>query len=333
MQKHPIKLTSGEIAPLWTGYLGDSMANCVLHYFLRKVEDEEVRPILEYALSLTNEHMAFKDKLFRNEDFPIPRAFTGEDVNPDAPRLFSDTFTLLYLRQMGTGGMTAYGLALASSTREDIRAFFNHNLKTAAELYNKATTLLLEKGLLPRVPHITYPRTAEFVQKEGWLNGLLGDRRTLNAAEITHLHLNILTNRIGQTLMQAFAQCVRSKDVIPHIVRGMRIATKHIEVFSSLLRDDHLPAPETWEAEVTDSVESPFSDKLMLHHTLSLSALGLSNYGAAVAGSMRRDLATVYIRLAAEVGTYADDGAELMIRKEWLEKMPGAIERDALIQA
>ncbi|MCZ8518199.1 MULTISPECIES: DUF3231 family protein [Paenibacillus] len=332
MHKHYIGLTSGEVAPLWTGYLGDSMANRVLHYFLRKVEDEEIRPMIEYALSLTNEHMAFKDKLFRNEGIPIPVAFTDEDVRPDAPRLYSDVFTLLYIRQMGIAGMTAYGLALASSARLDVRDFFSHNLKTAMELYNKSATLLESKGVLPRPPGIPYPDTAEFVQKEGWLNGLLGDRRPLNIIEMTHLFMNIMTNHIGQALMQGFAQCTESKAVTAYLVRGRDIATKHVEVFSSLLRDDHLPAPETWQAEVTDSTQAPFSDKLMLYHAVSLAGMGIGNYGAAVAGSMRRDLASVYVRLMAEVGTYADDGAELMIRNEWLEKIPGAVERDVLIK-
>ncbi|MGF7032208.1 hypothetical protein J2T17_003130 [Paenibacillus mucilaginosus] len=333
MQKHPIKLTSGELAPLWTGYLGDSMANRVLHYFLRKVEDDEVRPILEYALSLTNEHMTFMDKLFRSEGFPIPVAFTDEDVQPDAPKLFSDGFMLFYLRQMGIGGMTAYSLALASSARLDIRDFYSHNLKTASELYNKTATLLESKGLLIRAPGIPFPDTTEFVQKEGWLNGLMGDRRPLNIIEITHLCMNILTNSLGQALMQGFAQCAKSKALKAYFVRARDIATKHVEVFSSLLRDDHLPAPQTWEAEVSDSVEPPFSDKLMLYHTVSLAGMGIGNYGAAVAGGMRRDLASVYIRLMSEVGTFVDDGGELLIRNEWMEKIPGAVERDALIQS
>ncbi|UJF34910.1 DUF3231 family protein [Paenibacillus hexagrammi] len=245
---------------------------------------------------------------------------------------FSDTFALLYLRNMGIAGTVAYSLGVACSFREDIRAFFNHNLKTAAELIEKSTTLLLSKGLLPRAPFIPYPDSVEYVQKESWLNGLVGDRRPLNIAEITQSYLNTLTNSLGQSLMMGFAQVAQSAEVVRHIVRGRDIATKHIEVFTSLLRDDHLPAPTTWETEISSSTEPPFSDKLMLYQTVSLSAVGLGNYGAALSASTRRDLAGIYLRLAAEIGTYADDGAELMIQNKWLEKMPGAVERDALIK-
>ncbi|KRF07157.1 hypothetical protein ASG89_17585 [Paenibacillus sp. Soil766] len=78
-KKNDIRLTSGDLTPLWTGYFGDSMANCVLKYFLNKVEDAEVKPIVEYALGLTEEHMEFKNSLFENEKFPIPIAFTDKD--------------------------------------------------------------------------------------------------------------------------------------------------------------------------------------------------------------------------------------------------------------
>jgi hypothetical protein len=330
-KERDIRLTSGELTPLWTGYLGDSMANCMLKYFLNKVEDAEVKPIVEYALGLTEEHMEFKNSLFKNEKFPIPLAFTDNDVNINAPRLFSDCFVLLYLRNMGIAGTTAYSMALASSSRKDIRAFFNHNLKTAAELLEKATTTLQSKGLLPRSPYIPYPDSVEFVQKEGWLNGLLGDRRPLNGSEITQLFLNIMTNCVGQALMLGFSQVSRTKEVVEYIMRGRDISSKHIEVFNSILHDDNLPAPMTWETDVSNSKEAPFSEKLMLYHTVFLSTLGLGNYGAALAASTRRDLAALYLRIAAETGTFADDGAELLIKNNWMEKMPGAIERNALL--
>lgn len=328
---HHIQLTSGDIAPLWGGYLSDSMVNCVLKHFLHTVEDGDVKPIIEYALGLTTEHMEFSNKLFKDEKFPIPLAFTEKDVNLNAPRLFSDGFMLLYLRHMGIAGTVSYGMALASSSRQDIRAFFHHNLKTAAELLEKSTAILQSKGMLSRSPFIPYPDSVENVHKESWLNGLLGDRRPLNAAEISNLYLNIMKNSIGQALMLGFSQVAKTKEVIEYIVRGRDISSKHVEVFSALLRDDQLPAPTTWETEISNSKESPFSDKLMLYHTVFLSAIGIGNYGASLAASMRRDLTTVYIRLTSEIGTYADDGAELMIKNGWMEKMPGTIERNALL--
>jgi hypothetical protein len=333
MANQQINLTSSEIAPLWLGYLDDSMANCMLRYFLNKVEDQEIRPVVEYALSLTSEHLQYMNGLFTKEQFPIPRAFTEEDVNIQAPRLFSDGFILQYTRLMGVTGVSAYALALAGAVRTDIREFFTNNLKTAAELLNRADEVLLSKGLFIRSPVIPMTDSIEFVQKEGWLNGFMGDRRPINVSEITHLYLNRMTNALGKALMIGFSQVAKNREVVQLIVRGRDIADKHIQIFGSYLQNDNLPAPMTWETEVSDTTEAPFSDKLMLYHTVALNSIGMGNYGVAMSQSMRRDLATDYIRLIAEIGTFSDDGAELMIKHKWLEKIPGAIERDALIKS
>ncbi|MFC4102131.1 DUF3231 family protein [Paenibacillus xanthanilyticus] len=330
MSKRQVPLTAAEVAPIWTGFLGDSMANGVLRYFAATAEDREVKHILKYALGLTEDHIGFKKDLEARGEIVLPLGFSEADVNVRAPRLFSDLIMLYYVRQMGIGGTVAYSLALATSTRGDIREFFNHNLKTAAELLDRTTTMLLDKGLFMRAPHLA-PAPAEKVRKEGWLNGLFGDRRPLNAVEITHLYLNTISNALGKALMIGFSQTAKSKEVREFTIRARDIASKHIDVFSQLLKDDQLPAPGTFEAEVTASTEAPFTDKLILFHTLTLTAIGIGNYGSATSASPRRDLAAAYLRLAAEVGTFADDGAELMIGKGWLEKIPGAIERDALI--
>jgi len=309
------------------------MSKCVLTYFIRTVEDTEIREVLEYAHGLTVEHLTFITDMFANEGIPVPHAFSSEDVNGEAPKLFSDTLMLHYLRQMGIGGMSSYAVALAGSTRPDLRDFFTHNLKTAAELFNKATTLLVRKGLLPKAPRVYPPDSTEWVQKEGWLKGMFGDRRPLNAVEITHLYLNSITNSIGKALMAGFAQTCPRRDIADYFLRARDISAKHIEVFGSLLRDDQLPAPQSLDAEVTPSTAAPFSDRLMLFHTLLLSTVGIGNYGMAVGASGRRDISACYVRLTAEVVTFVDDGAELMIREGWMEKIPGAVERDALFEA
>lgn len=330
MKSISIPLATSEIAAIWSGYLSDSMSNCVLRHFLSTVEDREIASMIEYALSLTEEHLRYKNKLLADESFPIPDAFHENDVDLAAPRLFSDSLMLLYLRQIGISGLNAYALAVGTSAREDIRSFFSHNVETAKELLNRSTDLMLEKGLFQRPPQIPYPDQTETVKKEGWLNGFWGDRRMLNAAEITHLWMNIYTNSVGKALMTGFRQTSKDRDIAQYCRRAVDISEKHIRVFRSLLENDGLPAPMTYDADITDSTHAPFSDKLMLFHTVGLSALGIGNYGLSLAASPRRDIAATYARLSAEVGMFAEDGAELLIRHGWLEKVPEAIEREAL---
>jgi hypothetical protein len=71
---------------------------------------------------------------------------------------------------------------------------------------------------------------------------------------------------------------------------------------------------------VTNSTTSPFSDKLMMFHTQVLIQASIAFYGAALSVSMRKDLASHYLRLTGEVLLYAEDGTNIMINNGWLEK-------------
>lgn len=51
---HNPGLTSAEIANLWSQYMNDSLAACMIRYFLEKVEDKDIRSVLEFALELSN---------------------------------------------------------------------------------------------------------------------------------------------------------------------------------------------------------------------------------------------------------------------------------------
>lgn len=48
--KTKIPLTAPEMGGLWSQYMSDTLAVCVMRYFLEKVKDEEVRPIIEWTL-------------------------------------------------------------------------------------------------------------------------------------------------------------------------------------------------------------------------------------------------------------------------------------------
>jgi hypothetical protein len=113
-------LTAAEVSALWLQYLGDSMAICVYKYFLNIVENNEIKPILEFALQLAESHITKITEFLDNANFQIPIGFTENDVNVNAPRLFSDQFLLFYSYIMTIHGITAYGLAVTNTERQDI---------------------------------------------------------------------------------------------------------------------------------------------------------------------------------------------------------------------
>ncbi|MED4074233.1 DUF3231 family protein, partial [Priestia endophytica] len=108
MTKHPTQLTSAEIACIWTNYMQDSMSKCVLSYFLQTVKDEDIRPLIQLAYDISCGHIEKLTTLFQQEQIPLPTGFTEEDVNVNAPRLYTDAFILQYLAHMARVGMLGY---------------------------------------------------------------------------------------------------------------------------------------------------------------------------------------------------------------------------------
>jgi hypothetical protein len=327
---HNIRLTAAEIANLWGTYMGNSMSVCVLQYFCHHVEDQQIKEVLEYALSLAKKHVETVTEIFNHENFPIPVGFTAKDVNLNAPRLFSDTFFLNYLHQTTKSGFSLYPIALPNIARSDVRDFFSECIVSLTELYNKVANISLSKGIFIRPPYITVPHDVEFVESKGFLAGFLGDIRPLNALEITHLFANTQTNSMGKALIMGFSQVAQSEEVREYFIRGKELSTKQIEVFSGTLRKEDLPAPMTSDHDVMDSTVPPFSDKLMLFHIMGMNALGIFNYGAAMSGSQRHDLHSIYARLSSEIGLYGEAGTRLMIENGWLEQTPLSANREAL---
>jgi hypothetical protein len=330
--KTKIRLTAAEMAMLWTQYINDTASICVISHFLTKVEDEETRPVMEFAINGSKKNISFLNDFFIKEKFPVPVGFTNKDVNIDAPKLFSDTYVLMYLRNMSILGMAAASGALGFVTRPDLVIFFKSVLKTAVGLQDLTRELMLKQGTYVRPPYVSYPDKVDFVEKQSFLTGFFGKVRPLTVHEITMLFNNVQTNAIGKTLIMGFAQTAQNKEVKQYFERGKQIAQKHIDIFSNILKKEDLPAPMTWDTALTDSTTSVFSDKLTMFHVSSMIAAGMGNYGASMSGSPRRDLAVQYASLIPEIALYAEDGANIMIKHGWLEEPPQTDDRQHLIK-
>ena len=50
LTNHHIELTAAEIANIWSNYMSDTAAICILNAFLSHVEDKENRSIIEFVL-------------------------------------------------------------------------------------------------------------------------------------------------------------------------------------------------------------------------------------------------------------------------------------------
>jgi len=328
-----VRLTSSEISQLWAQFMNDSGSICMLRFFLEKAEDEEIKPIIDHALNISKSHIDKLTSIFKEEKHIVPDGFKVEtDVNLQAPRLYSDNYVLQFIHMMSKIGLTNYAAAVAGTTRADITDYYMECMTETMELYKISKELLLAKGLYIRSPYLPNLTEIDYVKKQGFIFDVIGDKRPLIAAEVSNLFSNHQRNALGEATITGFGQVAQSKDVKQFLVRGIEIAQKHTKLFGEKLRDSNLPIPTTWGAEVTESTSPTFSDKLMMFFTSGMISLSVGYYGTAIAQSPRIDIGVMYNRLSLEVQLYSEDGANIMIKKGWMEQPPMAADRDELVK-
>jgi hypothetical protein len=162
------------------------------------------------------------------------------------------------------------------------------------------------------------------------LAGWFGKKRPLNVVEISGMSFNMKKDAAKAVLELGFGQVCQSQELQKFFERGKKICKSHFVTFSNRLTKEDLSSPKSWISEVTSSTVSPFSDKLMLFHIVTLVSAAIGYYGAGLSVSQRRDLAVDYTKFMAEIGLYAEDGAQLLIKNGWLEQPPLADNRENL---
>lgn len=332
MSHDMVKLSCAEISTLWTLYLNNSMSVYVLKYYLEYVEDPEIRKVIAEAYDIASDNEQEIKHIFWKEQYPLPIAFSENDLNLKAPRLFSDTFKLFYVLQMAKIGLVTYGGCLATVSRKDIRSLYQTFLLKTVDIFQNVTDLLLEKGLYVKKPYTTIPSKAEMVESTKYFSGMnpFVNKRTLNTIEVTHLSMNIETNQIGMMLSTAFSQCAMNEDVREYMKKAKQLAKNHIHTFINTLTKDDVQGPMASDFSITASTLPPFSDKLMMFHTSLMTAAGIGNYATAAAASQRSDLVIKYEKLSSEVALLAKEGADLMVKNLWMEKPPSTADRNRL---
>lgn len=334
MDHDNMQLTSAEIASIWTAYINDSMSIRVLEFMIKYTEDPDIKSVLQFAYTISSENIEQIKTIFEKESFKSPVGFTEEDINMDAPWLFTDMFSLSYVHEMARVGMITYSGFVSMSARADIRKHFSNGLSEVLSLYNQSTDVSLAKGLFARAPYMDVPKEVDFVDSKNYLSGLnpFSEQRPLNAVEISYLYMNVLTNAMGVKLCIAFAQTSPKKEIQDFMMRGKAISEKHIKIFSTTLMKDDIQTPRLPDLGVSDSTTKTFSDKLLMFHMSLLTAAGIGNYATAAGASQRSDLAVNYERLSLEIARLTKSGADIMIQNSWLEQPPAAKDIKKLVK-
>lgn len=324
------RLSATELANIWMNYMGDCSDVYIKKHVFQTVQDADIRAIYHYAMELSQNHLKVLTDLFDADQYPTPYGFSDSDVNLDAPSLFSDSFWLHYMHHASIQGLNSYSLAVTTSTRSDIRNFYGQCIVSSLELYNRSRDLLLTKGLLTIPPKIPAPKKPEYIKKESFFSGFFGERRPLNAVEIDHIYFNLIKSMTIKAALLGFSQVAESKQVRKYMTKCVTVAAKHIETFRSVLHQDDLNSPPSFETEVSNSIVAPFSDKLMMFLATNMFQYAIMYYGSALSGSMRTDLVAHYQKAVLDDLGVAKSGVDIMIEHKWMEQPPVAADRKGL---
>ncbi|WP_042147772.1 DUF3231 family protein [Paucisalibacillus sp. EB02] len=320
-------LTPPEMGKLWATYVGNTMGRCTLSYYLKNVEDEDIKNILEQSLSLCEEIIHDIKQIFIQDNFPIPIGFTDDDVNLEAPRLFQDEFYLHYLQYLGKAGMSIYSVAIPLVTRKDIRNFFMKTLNQTSKMISDVNDVLISKGKLMNTPQMPIPKEVDFVHNQNYLNNFFGKGRPLHGLEVAHLNGCISNDVTSKALILGFIQGVKHEKVKKYLERGININQKHIEFLSKKLNISNVPSPTLLDHLVTTSNTPPFSDKLMVYHKIDMFSMKVREYANGASLNGRKDVGLLFAKCQMEVSLFAEDGINILIDHGWMEEIPLVIDR------
>lgn len=323
-------LNSSEISNLWNTYMNVDMVSAFVKHLSQHVEDSDIKPLVIEGVQLHEQMVKDIKNIMEMDNLPLPVGFTGEDINLGAPRLYSDIFCIYYLFCLERFIMPRNILTLGLLTRSDVREVFNESIISSLRYFEKVINTLLSKGLYIRYPNVTISKVTDFVKKQNFLTGFLGEKRPSLAQEIAASFHLVFLNSVGKNLMTGFRQVAKSKQVRNYIDRGIKLTDKIIENFSTHLKEEDIPVPMFWDTMVTDSIEPPVSEKLMMSHLGLINTCGAMEYSYIMTLNFRHDLKAKYLLIMAEAGDFAEDGTNIMIDNGWFEEPPRVVDRKKL---
>jgi hypothetical protein len=317
-------MSSTELGALWMTYQKKTMILRILEYFIKHADDAEAKRLMSGLWEQLHPMVIEMESMFEKEGAVIPKGFTEEDVNLEAPKLWENSFDIMFCRILKEISTGMYALHLTIAYREDIVEFYKRLTEITGSYYNQFTQYLLKKSLLPRPTFIMMPKSIDFITDKQYMKGtnILGHKRQLNTVEFGLLYHAIETNITGIQLMRGFAQCAKDEDVQKYFTKGMELSKEILKEDEDILLQNNIQTPATPGGTVTGSTIAPFSEKLMMFCTHLLGSFSLGGGGFSATMLWRNDLVTKVGVQGKDVFEFTRKGTMLMMTKGWLEEPP-----------
>ncbi|RKL64753.1 hypothetical protein CR203_24525 [Salipaludibacillus neizhouensis] len=329
-------ITSSELGVLWLTYQEKTMILRMLEYFIEKAEDEKAKNIMKNLHGEIATYVGIITEILQNEGAVVPVGYTAQDVNKEVPKLYDNGFDIMFLRLLKQISTGLHALNITMTYREDIVLMLTELTAITQKYYNLCTQYLLEKGLLVKSPHVSMPRSVEFVKDKHYLTGLsvspFSEKRSLNTVEVAQLHHSIESNITGLQMITGFAQCANEKEVKTFFNEGAELAKGIVKELTEILLENDTQAPQTAGGNATRSTIPPFSDKLMMYCTSLFCSFSMGSGSLGTAFSLRNDLPPKMTIFLKDTFEYAHKGAKIMIKNGWMEEPPQTEERNHLLK-
>lgn len=327
-------LSSSELGTLWMTYQLKTMNQRILEYFIEQADDNRAKEMMQNYHQKIIHYLEDIKNILKNEGAVIPVGYTEEDVHPSVPKLYDNMFDIMFLRLLSTISMGLHTLHLNMSYRKDIIILYRELTTFTQSCYEECVDYLEEKGVLPRPPSVTMPKTVTFANDTNYMSGfnLFSQKRALNTVEVAHIYNAIGANIFGMKMITGFAQVANEPEVKKYFIKGKELAKKIVTDYSELFLQSDIQPPATWGGNATDSKVAPFSDKLMMYCTSIFCSFGLGNNAFGTAFSLRSDLPLTMGNSAKDILTYATEGGRIMAKNGWLEEPPKMEDRNDLIK-
>jgi hypothetical protein len=320
-------LTSSEISSIWAAYMNNSMELRFFQYFIRTIENDEIRKITDKMLNKCQKNIKEIKDIFNKENLAIPVGFTDMDVNISAPKVFSDTFVLCFCNDRTLLALSTYPSALSDCTRKDVRSFFQTSLEFNIMIQNEIVDLMLSKGIYLRPPQVAIENIVDFIDEKKYLSGLFGGSRPVNTAEIANISRIIHRAQFSKMIFVAFSKLASSKELGIHFSKGRDEIQKVLDSLGEILEKENIPISASSDFKILDAEVSPFSDKLMLFFVNTcLGVFCFTMISQATTSSFRSDIVLKTSKIMNDMKQYYGDGLKFMIKEGWLEKPPQSID-------
>lgn len=317
-------MSSAELGALWTTYNKKTMIMRILEYFIAKSDDQKAKDLMSGLWKQLDVKVKEIKTMLHNEGAVPPVAFTMEDVNLEAPRLYDNGFDIMFCRILKEISMGMYVLHMTISYREDIVKLYKQLTEITQFYYNQFTQYLLEEGLLPRPTFVNMPKSVDDLDDKSYLKGsnLLRSKRDLNVVEFGLLYHAVETNITGMQLMTGFAQCSKDKEIKKYFIKGKELSKEILNETVDILLQSDIQPPATPGGTITSSKEAPFSEKLMLYCTYLLCSFSIGGNGFGAGLSLRNDLNVKFGIFGKDTYEFMREGVKIMISNGMMEEPP-----------